>query len=192
MKKLITWMDKNFEPIMMVILFICMSCLICIQVILRFCFNTGISWAEECSRFLFVWLMYFSIAESTKKNRNIKISYFISKLNEKSQKYMFILSDLLIFTFSAICLFASYKVCFTTARFNDRAVTMDISLNFIYAAGFIGFILMTLRICQKIYWKIKHFNSELEVFEDINGVYSIVKENNIHVKTLQVEEDEIK
>ncbi|MGL5695221.1 MAG: TRAP transporter small permease, partial [Peptostreptococcaceae bacterium] len=141
MKKFITWMDENFEPMMMVILFGLMSGLVCLQVILRFCFKTGISWAEECSRFLFVWLMYFSIAEATKKNRNIKISYFVSKLNEKSQKFMYIFSDLLIFVFSAMCLYAAYNVCATTARFNDRAVTMDLSLNFVYGAGLVGFVL---------------------------------------------------
>lgn len=191
MKKLITWLDKNFEPVMMVILFACMSLLICLQVILRFCFSTGISWAEECSRFLFVWLMYFSIAEATKKNRSIKIAYFIKKLNEKLQKKMYIFSDFLIFVFSAISLFASYKVCATTARFNDRAITMAISLNFLYVAGFIGFMLMTIRILQNIYWKIKHIDDDMEVFENVNRVYSDEKAY-INSKTLQLEGDESK
>lgn len=191
MKKVITWLEKNFEPMMMVILFACMSLLICLQVILRFCFSTGISWAEECSRFLFVWLMYFSIAEATKKNRSIKIVYFIKKLNKNLQKKMYIFSDFLILVFSGISLYASCKVCLTTARFNDRAITMAVSLNFLYLAGLIGFMLMTIRILQNIYWKIKHIDDDIEVFENVNRVYSY-ENTYMNSKTLQLEEDENK
>ena len=60
MKKLIRWLDVNFEAVLMVVFFAMMIILVTVQVILRFVFKTGFSWGEEVARILFVWMSFSS------------------------------------------------------------------------------------------------------------------------------------
>lgn len=61
MKKFLRWLDINFEPLCMTVMFYLMSGLMVLQVILRFAFHTGFAWGEEVSRFIFVWLVFLSL-----------------------------------------------------------------------------------------------------------------------------------
>ncbi len=75
MKKVLKWLDVNFEPLLIAVLFTALILLITIQVILRLSPLAGFSWGEEISRFMFVWLMYFSFSYATRNNRHIRVSF---------------------------------------------------------------------------------------------------------------------
>ncbi|QCJ44731.1 TRAP transporter small permease [Bacillus sp. S3] len=176
MKSAFAWLDKNFEPIIMTILFYAITTLITLQVILRFFFQSGFSWAEEVSRFLFVWLMYFSISYLTRNHGHIKISFLVDLLNEKMKKVMMIIVDLIFIAFSIAIFLSAIRICQSVIEFNDRAVTVDVSMNVIYGAGLIGFALIIIRLVQGIVWKVKNFSKPMEYFENERGVYSGVNE----------------
>lgn len=172
MKKVISWLDINFEPIIMTIMFYAITFLITLQVILRFVFKTGFSWGEEVSRFMFVWLMYFSISYATKCQRHIKVSYLVQQFNEKIQKSILILGDILFLVFTVFATTSSIKIIQSVAKFNDRAVTVNVSLNVVYCAGLVGFILIGIRVIQGIVWKIRNFSKPMDYFENFGGIYN--------------------
>lgn len=170
------WMDKNFEPILMAVLFYAMTTLVTVQVILRFVFNSGFSWAEELARFLFVWLMYFSISYATRNNGHINITFLVDKFNEKTKKIIKIFVDILFLGFAVVIFIAVVKICQSVAQYQDKAISIDVSMNILYGAGLIGFVLMIIRIIQGIIWKVKYFSKPMDYFENLNGVHSGVNE----------------
>ncbi|WP_303968571.1 TRAP transporter small permease [Sporosarcina ureae] len=177
MKKTISWVDNNFEPILITILFYLMMGLVTLQVILRFVFNTGIAGAEEISRFIFIWLMYFSFSYTTRRQSHIKITFLLDRLKTKTRKIVMIFVDILFLLFSGIIFWSAWKICQSVILFKDKAVTIDISMNIVYGAGLIGFALMFIRLIQGLVWKFKHFNSSIDIFENIGGIHS--ENNNI-------------
>ena len=76
MKKFLRWLDINFEPLCMTVMFYLMSGLMVLQVILRFAFHTGFAWGEEVSRFIFVWLVFLSIPYAVRNARHIALTLF--------------------------------------------------------------------------------------------------------------------
>ncbi|MGL4282334.1 TRAP transporter small permease [Eubacterium aggregans] len=82
-KKGLSWLDVNFEPILMSALFYIMTILIVVQVGLRYFLGIGLSWGEELSRIIFVWLMYFAISYATRNQRHIRVSFLANKTPEK-------------------------------------------------------------------------------------------------------------
>ncbi len=176
MKTTYRWVDRNFEPILMALIFYVMTTIVTLQVILRFVFNTGFSWAEEVARFLFVWLMYFSISYATRNNGHINITFLVDKFNEKIRKIIMIFVDVLFFIFSTIIFISAIKICQSIAEYKDRAVSIDVSMNVLYAAGLIGFSLMIIRLIQGIVWKVTHFSDSMEYFGNIGGVHTGVNE----------------
>lgn len=169
MRKVLLWLDKNFEPTIITVLFYTIVCIITAQVILRFGFNSGFSWAEELSRFLFIWLMYFAFSYATRNNKHIKVSFLLDKLNEKLKKILLIVVDILFITFTFILFMASIRICQSIIAYGDKAVTMDISMNIVYGAGVVGFLLMIVRLLQQIIWKFMNLKSPIEVFETYKG-----------------------
>ncbi|GIO20265.1 hypothetical protein J18TS1_33650 [Oceanobacillus oncorhynchi subsp. incaldanensis] len=169
MKKVLPWLDKNFEPIIITFLFYMIVAIVTTQVILRFGFSSGFSWAEELSRFLFIWLMYFAFSYATRNNMHIKVSFVLDKLNEKFQKILLIVVDFLFIVFSLILFLASIRICQSIIAFGDKAVTMDISMNIVYGAGVVGFLLMIIRLLQQIIWKFINFKRPMEIFETYKG-----------------------
>ncbi|WP_162805781.1 TRAP transporter small permease [Sporosarcina sp. PTS2304] len=166
------WLDRNFEPILIAILFYVMTTIVTVQVILRFVFNSGFSWAEELARFLFVWLMYFSISYATRNNAHIRITFLVDKLNEKAVKVMAVIVDLLFILFAVVIFISAWKICQSVAEFQDKAVTLNVSMNILYGAGFIGFGLMIIRLVQGLIWKVKNFAGPMDRFANEGGLYT--------------------
>lgn len=172
MRNILPWLDRNFEPLIIVFLFYSVVVLITMQVILRFGFDSGFAWSEEASRFIFIWLMYFCFSYATRNSSHIKISFFLDILSPKLKKVMMIIVDLLFLAFSVILLLSAIQICQSIFEYGDQAVTINISMNVVYGAGVIGFLLMTIRLVQRLIWKIKRFSDSVEVFENEGSYYT--------------------
>lgn len=184
MKKALWWLDRNFEPIIIAILFISMTLLVTLQVILRFVFQGGFSWGEELSRFIFVWLMFFGFSYATRNQRHIRINFFVNLFGDKFKKIIHILIDLIFFALLAILTKTTVNVAQSIVKYGDMAVTMKVSMNVIYGAGLVGYLLMNFRVLQGIIWKIKYFKEPFEKFENFAGVYSGANENCLVTKSI--------
>ncbi|WP_368183740.1 TRAP transporter small permease [Anaerotruncus rubiinfantis] len=171
MKRVLKWLDVNFEPVCMVVLFYSLLCLITVEVILRFLFGGGLSWSEEISRYLFVWLIYFSISYATRNNRHIRVSMLQQMLPNLFQRVILMLSDLFFLSFSGVLFVATWVVCAYNEKVGNRAITVNVSINILYMAGVVGFLLMFIRLVQNIVWKIRHWSAPLEVYENFEGKY---------------------
>ncbi|MBI9103868.1 MAG: TRAP transporter small permease [Spirochaetales bacterium] len=171
-KRIFKWLDINFEPVAMAVLFYVITLLVTLQVILRFVFATGFSWGEEVARFLFVWLMYFSIAYATRNQRHIRVAFLVQRFGVKAHKIFMMLGDLVFLIFSSLIFISAVKVCQSIFKYQDMAVTINVSLNIVYGAGVVGFALIIIRLIQTLIYKIKNFNESMEVFENYAGEYT--------------------
>ncbi len=175
-KRIFKWLDINFEPVIMAVLFYAITILVTLQVILRFGFSTGFSWGEEVARFLFVWLMYFSIAYATRNQRHIRVAFLVQQFGEKIHKVFMLLGDVVFLIFSSLIFISAIKVCQSIFKYEDMAVTINVSLNVVYGAGVVGFALIIIRLVQTVIYKIKNFSESMEVYENYAGVYTGAEE----------------
>lgn len=93
MKKIVNVYNK-FEEIFLVILLVVMVILIFVQVVMRYCFNSSLSWSEELARILFIWVSWVGISLGQKKSEHIKITMVTDKLKGNAKKTILVLSDL--------------------------------------------------------------------------------------------------
>lgn len=57
-----------------------MSCLVFSNVILRYLFDSGITWSEEMSRYLFVFMIFLGTTRAMKLNQHLNVDVFIKLL----------------------------------------------------------------------------------------------------------------
>ena len=179
--KVLKWLDKNLEPIMMAVMFFAVCGLVFIQVVLRFIFKTGFSWGEEIARYLFVWSVFLSVPYISKNNKHVGVSFIRDLLPDKIRKVVAIVTDV----FALILIVYMLKGCWSnvllTNLYQDRATSVDISMNWVFMAPVVGFALMFVRTVQTLVWKIRRFNCSFDLFINQSGMYSKSYENVVAV-----------
>lgn len=60
-----------------------------LNVILRYCFNSGLVWSEEAAKFLFIWSIYIGAVGAARDNQHIIVRALLDKLPGLSQKIVY-------------------------------------------------------------------------------------------------------
>ncbi len=171
MKKLIKWLDVNFEAVLMVIFFALMISLLTVQVILRFFLKNGFSWAEEVAKLLFVWMAFASFGYLTRNGRHVRVSFLTGKLPETTQKVILVVCDILFLAFAAVGLKSSFALCVDAIRFQDKLVSVPWNYSVLYFSGVLGFFMMVVRNIQVLVWRFCNWKASLDRFVNYDGLY---------------------
>jgi TRAP-type C4-dicarboxylate transport system permease small subunit len=73
-----------------------MGILILSNVFLRYVFNSGITWAEEVSRILFVWLIFLGAIGALKDNNHLGFTSLVQRMPPTLKKITYIVSNILV------------------------------------------------------------------------------------------------
>ncbi len=90
----IRFVASNFEELVAGSFLILMSLATFVNVILRYFFNSPIEWAEEFSRYAFIWLVFIGAALATKHKKHIVIDTVLVVMPRRIQSLMSFLADL--------------------------------------------------------------------------------------------------
>ncbi len=61
---------EHLEEFFIIPLMFAMSIIIFIQVIMRYVFQNSLTWSEELARYMFVWLVYFAVSFTARREKN--------------------------------------------------------------------------------------------------------------------------
>lgn len=172
MKKIMKWLDVNFEVLLCGLFFFAILIVILVQIFLRNIVGHGLQWAEEVARYLHVWVTYIGIAYATRMNTHIKIDIVQRKLPANVRKILLMVLQVVLLVLFCILFKGSVQDCMTIAKHGNMADSMNVSQNWMYMAAPIGYVLCIFRLLQNFVWKIKTFKKSWELFADAEGVYS--------------------
>lgn len=131
--------SKIIDYIMMLSLGI-MSIIVFINVVLRYLFESGISWSVELSQILFLLLVFFGAIQAYKENTHIHVDVLISKVPVIWQKVLAVVSNLIIL----YILYVLFKGSVQLVEENTVMTTpiLGIPQSYIYAMGVILSVLI--------------------------------------------------
>ena len=88
-------MDKLFKGIdyLTGILTGLMVLFVFMNVVLRTCFNSGLTWSEELSRYLFVFVTYVGAISAMRVNGHLGVDTLISRVPRPLQMVMYVVSQ---------------------------------------------------------------------------------------------------
>lgn len=119
------------------------------NVVLRYAFNSGITWAEEFSRFLFIWVIFMGAIGALKDNSHLGFSSLVQAMPPTLKKIFYVTSNVLMI----ICLWVLFdgSVNMTLLTAHSLAPATRIPLAFMYGVGILSSAGMFLIICCKLY-----------------------------------------
>ena len=95
MKSLAQSVGKLLEMLCVLILAV-MSCLVFLNVVLRYGFNSSISTTEEVSRYMFVWLTFLGAVLAFSENQHVNVTILTERLSHIKRKILYVFTDILM------------------------------------------------------------------------------------------------
>ena len=96
------WLDfaaRKFISLLEVIMVLMMTgmlILVGLNVFLRIGVNSGVDFAEEVPRFMFIWLTFCGAVVAMKENTHIRVNMFVQMAGRTSQKILYTITQLLV------------------------------------------------------------------------------------------------
>lgn len=109
-------------------------------------------WTGEGSQWLWIWMVYLGIVATEKRKENLRVDFFINKLNRKSKFFLELCLDILYLFMALTLLF------FSLGEVHRGLTTLATSLPLVnavmYSSLTVGIGLLSVRILIRIYKKL--------------------------------------
>lgn len=149
-------MDKLFKGIdyLTGILTGLMVLFVFLNVVLRTCFNSGLTWSEELSRYLFVFVTYVGAISAMRVNGHLGVDTLISRVPRPLQMVMYVVSQLVIAVLMCILVHGSGKMVLQNTE--SRTAALGISYALLYSVGIITGVSIAAMAAANIVYAVTH------------------------------------
>ncbi|HBH27989.1 MAG: TRAP transporter small permease [Desulfofustis sp. PB-SRB1] len=121
-----------------------------VQVFFRYVLNNALSWSEEASLWMMVWISFIIIPVAYRKGLNISMMLFRDMLGRNRMEYIIrCLFHLIVILIAVICLYQSW-IMFTAGR-RIELPALEISKAWVYAIMPPAWILLMLAAVEKFF-----------------------------------------
>jgi TRAP-type transport system small permease protein len=141
-----------------------MSILVFGNVVLRYIFNSGITWSEEMSRFLFVWMVFLGAIAALRENMHLGVDIVINALPRKAKKVVFIISNLLVLYVLWLLLNGSWKMA--VLNMNSKAPATGTPLGLVYGIGVVTSVGMAIIVLTNMFQTLLVRNGSLSMISN--------------------------
>ncbi|MEG0774718.1 TRAP transporter small permease [Clostridium sp.] len=144
-------LNKLFKSIevLMAIMLGGMIVLVFMNVILRYFFNSGITWSEEMARYLFLWLTFIGAIGAMRDNAHLGVDTIIKRLKPKTQKVVYIFGQLI--TLAIMIMLAQGSFNLTLINLDSKASATNLPMYLVYGIGIVASVCISLNILSNIY-----------------------------------------
>ena len=149
-------MDKLFKGIdyLTGILTGLMVLFVFMNVVLRTCFNSGLTWSEELSRYLFVFVTYVGAISAMRVNGHLGVDTLISRVPRPRQMVRDGVSQLVIAALMCILVHGSGKMVLQNTE--SRTAALGISYALLYSVGIITGVSIAAMAVANIVYAVTH------------------------------------
>lgn len=140
---------NRLVEVVVVIQFIILVAIVTAAVFARYVLNDSIVWAEECSRYLFIWVTFLGGGLGVGSNVHVGVDSFVALMPEKPKLVVQIFAELMIVVFTVVLIWAGIQ--FTALGMRSEALLMPISMGWIYIAVPVGGSVMLLNVLVALF-----------------------------------------
>lgn len=152
---ILRWLDKNIEEFLMVVFLGLMTCIMGVQIGMRYIFNNSLVWSEEFTRYLFIWSAFISISYCIKNGISIKIEQFYNLVPKSAQKVIKIIENVIMLLFFIYIFKFSLEIVRAAYLNNQRSPAMGLPIYLVRMSTVVGFFLCIVRLVQNLFKLLK-------------------------------------
>jgi len=150
MKKL-KWLEENLEMIFLAVMLILLTILVMLQIMMRYVFNSPLTWSEELCRMLLVWSGFFSIGYCARKGTTIRLDTVVSILPPAIQRILMCLTTVFMVGLLSYLLIGACRLVVDTASSGSMLPGLLIPQYWLYVGPLAGIALGIFRFVQCLF-----------------------------------------
>lgn len=105
------------------------------QVFMRYVMNSPVTFTEELSRFLLIWVGLFAASYAYRQRMHLALDLLVLKLSDSGKKKLNIVINLLIALFAvAVLIYGGGQLVYLTYILEQHSAAMGLSLSIVYLA----------------------------------------------------------
>lgn len=156
--KIEKWFDRVFNLIIMSALF-CLVALVLAQVYVRFLSVGSLTWSEELSRFIMIWMVFLASVQLFRKNGHIWVDNIIGIFPPKIKSTALILGNVLTIAFFVIISSGTFTLIPMT--YTQYTPALAIPKAYVYSVVPLSMILTMFFAIKNLVLEIKNFGKEV-------------------------------
>jgi TRAP-type C4-dicarboxylate transport system permease small subunit len=129
---------------------------------MRYVFNDSLSWAEEFSRYCYVWSAFLSLGFTIKYGNMLKVGIVMDYLPKTLRSIINIITQLIIVIFFTVFFYNSFGVVEGIRKMGQTSTAMSLPMYLVYLCTIIGFGLGMIRSIQVLIREIRNFGKKSE------------------------------
>lgn len=106
------------------------------NVVLRYAFNSGLSWSEEMSRFCFVWLTFIGTVVTYREHSHLGVETLVIRLDRRGRQVCLFLTNVLVLICASIFFWGTWQQAGINASMSSPVTR--ISMIWIFGIGFVA------------------------------------------------------
>lgn len=148
------WMNKldkfmkRLTEITVFILFATMVVLVFAQVYTRFLTNNSLTWSEELSRFIMIWMVFLASTLAYREGSHIVVDKFVASLPPKIRPIIEVIAYLFVLIFVGVVLWGAFAVLPATSM--QKSPANRIVMSNVYVAIPICMILIAIETIKQL------------------------------------------
>lgn len=156
-KGILHWLDQNIERILLMVTLIVIIVLMTYQTLGRYILvsvlgmNINLSWTEEASRFIFIWMTYLAVPISIRNRNMIRVTALVERFSKRWQDALWVTSDALFFVLGGAIFYYGVRHIQMLMTFPQTTAVLGLQYSLVYLILPIGFGLILLRLGQDLY-----------------------------------------
>ena len=152
MEKVKTGIIDRLEEILISVLLGVATILVFAQVVARYVFNAGITWAPELVQHLFLWIVMIGASYGFKHGVHLGVDVLMKKLPPAPRRIMALFAVFISFCFSVYMAYLSFFYVREAYRMELITVDLQIPQWIPNIALPFGFTLISIRLVQVFWW----------------------------------------
>lgn len=145
---ILRWLDKNFEIFCMAVLLLVMTVLSFANVVMRYCFNSALSWSDEVCCYCLTISAFLSLPATIRNRSMIRVDTFTTMLSRQMQKAVATVCTVIVVLFTGVLIKGGFDLIAVTAKTGQRSPALQIPVAVLYWAMTICFVLAVFRGIQ--------------------------------------------
>ncbi len=154
--KVIRFLDDKLEELLLIGLLGTMVVIMEVQIFCRYVLNYSLSWSEELTRYLFIWSCFISISYCIKRWISIKVDQVIKMLPKKGYVIAQLLLNIMLFILFIYLTIHGYRFLIQAIESQQRSPALNLPMEYVQSAPFVGFVLAAFRSFQQIIYETKN------------------------------------
>ena len=142
----------RIEEIMISLLLGAATLLVFAQVVARYAFNKGITWAPELVQYFFLWIVMIGASYGFKHGVHLGVDVLMKKLPQTQRRIMALVAVLISLGFTGFMFYLSLFYVRENYRMGLTSVDLEVPLWIPHLALPVGFLMISIRLVQVFWW----------------------------------------